>query len=115
MSPESVENYNRYEGQNNPNNEQRYHDLERGDIDPMALQQNHAQNQLAAQAQQAQSQSNFDPVVFVKNMISNGFTPTQTQIAAASSNLSGPSDSTNTWFAIFLQKLMRQARQKRKG
>jgi Holliday junction resolvasome RuvABC DNA-binding subunit len=109
MSPEAVEGFNKFEGQQNFQNE-KYLDIERGDIDPMQLQQNQAQNQLT---QQQQSQQQFDPVVFVKNMISLGFTPSQAQIAGASANLSGPSDSTNTWFAIFLQKLMRQARAKR--
>ncbi len=111
MSPEAVESYNKYEGQQNLNRE-RYLDIERGDIDPMQLPQNHAQNQLG-QPQANNSQGGFDPVIFVKNMISSGFPPTRSQIANASTNLNGSSDSTNTWFAIFLQKLMRQARQKK--
>lgn len=112
MSPESLESYNRNETQQNFGGE-RYHDIERGDVDPMSLQSNQPVNQFSATPQNNTQQNQFDPVMFVKSMISGGFTPTKAQIAAASANLGGPTDSTNTWFAIFLQKLMRQARQKR--
>ncbi len=112
MSPEALESYNKYEGQNAVN-QGRYHDLERGDIDPMVLANTQAQNQFSQNNTQSSSQSNFDPALFIKNLISAGFTPTKNQISNAPANLSGPADSTNTWFAIFLQKLMRQARQKK--
>lgn len=110
MSPESLENYNQYE--NNYSVEQgKYLDIERGDIDPMVLAQNQAQNQFSTtNQQQTKNQSQPDPLEFVRSMISTGFTPTPAQIASANNDLSGPDDSTNTWFAIFLQKLLRQAK-----
>lgn len=112
MSPEFVENYNNNEAQQGMSSE-KYLDIERGDIDPMQLQSNQAQNQLT-QMQQQQASQQVDPVQFVKNMISAGFTPTAAQITTAASNLTGPSDSTNTWFSIFLQKLMRQNKSRKK-
>lgn len=111
MSPENVENFNRNEGQQNFGQE-RFHDLELGDVDQSQLQINQAQNQFTQQQQQNNNQ-NVDPVEFIKKMISAGFTPSRAQISAAASNLSGPSESTNTWFAIFLQKILRQQKNKR--
>lgn len=112
MSPESVEGYNKISTENTAETE-KYLDVERGDVDQMYLQQQHAQNQPVQQNQQ--SQSHFDPVMFVKGMISSGFTPSPSQISAANANLSSDdTDSADHWFAIFLQRLMNQNKLKRR-
>lgn len=101
----------------NPENSQepveRYLDIERGDVNFMPQDNNGGQAQPVPSMQQQQQQS-VDPVQLVQDMISAGFTPTRAQIANASGNLSGPKDSANTWFSIFLQRLLKQQKQKKK-
>jgi len=114
MSPESLESYNINKNEYNVGQE-KYLDIERGDVDPMLLAQNQPQNQFSNQGSgnQQNKNNNVDPMEFVRSMISTGFTPTPAQVASASNYLNGSNDSSNTWFAIFLQKLLRQAKIKR--
>ncbi len=98
---------------------EKYLDIERGDVnqlsqsatqnDPMAV----PQQQQQAQASQTSAAKQFDPVEFVRSMISAGFIPSKAQILNSNNNVSGPTDSSNTWFAIFLQRLIRQERFKK--
>lgn len=101
--------------------EEQYLDIERGDVDfgpqiaPMGSNQQGQQTARQSQTQQpSQNQQPVDPVEIVKGMISAGFTPTRAQIMNASQNLSGPQESSNTWFAIFLKRLLEQKNKKRK-
>ena len=113
MSPESVEGYNRYSSESNLGKE-KYLDVERGDVDQAYLQQSQVQHQITGQTNN-QQQSHFDPVAFVKSMISTGYTPSPSQISSANANLSNDDkDSADTWFAFLLQRLLRQAKLKRR-
>jgi hypothetical protein len=99
-------------------NLERYMEIERGDVSPVPSNNQTQQDPQqtghhATNHQQHQQQKQFDPVEFVKSMISTGFTPTRAQIMNANNNLGGPQDSTNTWFAIFLQHLIKQDKLRR--
>lgn len=112
MPLESVEGYNRISSESSPE-KGKYLDIERGDVDQMYLQQSQPQNQ--QQTQQPVQQNQFDPVTFVKGMISTGFTPSPSQISSSNANLtSDDNNSADHWFAIFLQRLMSQAKVRRK-
>lgn len=102
-----------------------YLDIERGDVHTLPTNSNHddtnspqhrasshAHQNSVSQTNQADSKP-LDPVALVKNLISTGFTPTPAQIAGANTNLSGSSDSSNTWFAIFLQRLIKQNKKRK--
>jgi hypothetical protein len=111
MSPESLEQgFPNTEGQQQKQ-EKKYLDIERGDafsVNNSANQnnqhQNSAQNNQKSQAQQKA----VDPIEIVNSMISAGFTPTRSQISNAQANLAGSKESSNTWFAMLLQRLVKQ-------
>jgi hypothetical protein len=107
-SPEQNYTDNNETGKSNDVEFEQYLDIERGDVD---LTQQNANNASASPVQQTQvspQQSNSpDPVQIVQNMISAGFTPTRAQISNANAYLGGPADSSNTWFALFLQRLLK--------
>jgi len=94
-----------------------YHDVERTDAQHRntgnfqnTTQQNTSQTSTTTSST---SQKNIDPIEIIKKMISAGFTPTKAQIVNANSNASGASDSSNTWFALFLQRLIRQEKNRK--
>ncbi len=72
---------------------------------------NSTKTQISTQA----AQKTIDPVELVKSMISSGFTPTKAQISNANNDLTGPKDSSNTWFAIFLKKIIDQNKKRHQG
>jgi hypothetical protein len=120
MPPISTE--NSYTPENSIPSHERYLDIERGDVSPAPPPQqnddqtNQQQQQQTGNTQQStppQQQKPIDPVELVKGMISAGFTPTKAQIMNATNNLAGSNDSTNTWFAIFLQRLIKQEKLRR--
>lgn len=55
----------------------------------------------------------IDPVEMFMQMISTGFTPTPAQISNATSNLSGPTNSSDTWFAHLLLKILKKRRKQK--
>lgn len=111
MSPERVENYNEIKPETGVAEYEKYHHVELGDIDPSQgqaqdfTQSNNSNNTLPTKQ--------VEPLEIVKGMISAGFTPTKAQLNSSLANLSGPHDSPNTWFAFFLQKLIRQLKLKK--
>lgn len=118
MPPVSSE--NSYSPENPINRNEQFMEIERGDVQPAPMQddntttQNTNQNNQQSQQQQPVKQNQqLDPVVFVKSMISAGFTPTRAQIVSATNHISGTQDSSNTWFAMFLQRLLRQYKLKK--
>lgn len=103
---------------------EKFLNVERGDVDLGAF---HAASGNATSHVSSAMQQNFiqanqsnaaktgtDPVEFVKKLISTGFTPSRSQIINSSSLVNGPYDSANTWFALFLQRLLKQKRIKNK-
>ncbi len=124
MEPKSFEQpYNNLVPESNANLPE-HMKLERGDVDyndPALQNQTNPNQQTTTQSQQQipssqqplpTQQTKVDPVEIVKGMISTGFTPTQAQIMKAGSNISGPVDSSNTWFAVFLQRIVKQKKLK---
>lgn len=112
MPPASPENYTdpiNEKPQNNEVNED-FLEIEKGDVDQTQSNSSNSNNiqQDTAQPVPQNAAVQPDPVKLVQDMISAGFAPTRAQISSAKSNLTGPNDSSNTWFAIFLQKLLRQ-------
>ncbi len=97
-----------------------YMAVERGDVTPSPpsnSSQSNSDNQQQGNTQQQkngpQPQKQFDPVEFVKSIISSGFTPTKAQIMNAKNNTEGPQDSSNTWFAILLSRLIKQEKNRK--
>jgi hypothetical protein len=111
MALESLENYNETKPEYSVEQPAQFLDIERGDIDPMSLSGTQAQNQLSSSAQ---TKPKVDPLELVRGMISTGFTPTPTQLSGAADDIGGSNSSSNTWFAIFLQKLLRQSKGKKR-
>lgn len=121
MPPGSIERYNvsqsesNVSGQRYIDNEKRYIDFERGDVVPFSIHQSQHNNQTPSQPSDrvtgvSQNKINvIDPLEIVRSMISAGFMPTRAQLANALNHSDGPINSSNTWFAIFLQKLLRDA------
>lgn len=102
MSPETLEKTTNFSPENRSDKE-KFLDIERGDS-TLFLQRDQNNNQ-----QQTQQQSNqFDPVVFVKSMLSGGFTPSKQQIQIANSGAQFNTDSSEHWFGIFLLKIIHQ-------
>lgn len=126
MPPGSIERYNVSQSESNVSGqryidnekryidiEKRYIDIERGDVVPFSIHQSQHNNQTPSQSSDrvtgvSQNKINvIDPLEIVRSMISAGFMPTRAQLANALNHSDGPIDSSNTWFAIFLQKLLR--------
>jgi hypothetical protein len=124
MPPKSPEQLSNYETPDStPEDMRQYMQVERGDIHQVPAQSTNdnqnTQNSSGFVQQpnpqptnQSVQQKTLDPVDVVKSMISTGFTPTQMQISSANNNSSGPQDSSNTWFALFLQRLLKQRKTK---
>lgn len=119
MPPSSTERGSSQENIESQNDFEKYLDIERGDVSlPPSSSNNQNQSQpqptsASTLTRSSQQTKQFDPVEFVKSMISAGFTPSKAQIGNASSFTDGPKDSTNTWFAMFLQKLITQEKNRR--
>jgi hypothetical protein len=88
----------------------KYHNIELGDLDPFASKNN--SQQLKSSQQQSQKKQP-DVYELIKKMIETGFTPTKNQISNYSLGAGGfDPNSTNTWFRIFLSRLLARNRGK---
>jgi Ca2+-binding EF-hand superfamily protein len=117
MPIQSLEQGNNLENTNPIPPSERYMDIERGDnfnTTNSQLNQNSTQTQQTFPATTPPKQKPIDPVEVVKGLFSAGFTPTKAQIQSLQSQTDGPINLTDTWFKIFLQKLVRQNKKKQK-
>ena len=97
-----------------PPTPERYMEIERGDVFDTNNQQNQSSIPIVSSQPQPPAQKQIDPVEIVKGLFSAGFTPTKAQIQSLQSQIQGPSNLTDTWFRIFLQRLIKQNKKKQK-
>ena len=95
------------------NNLEKYLDVEKGDSFDLTIGSTTSSNSSGQNTTSIKSTEEVkipDVVEVFKGMISTGFTPTKSQITDSRTN--GQANSSNTWFAIFLQRLLKQRKNK---